>query len=98
MEGPSGVHIECDLKLATFLPIIYHVADQVFAFPAFLSGGTLLIGRRPVAESIAEAISTERITALWGGSPAMVNALAKVVAADDPQIGQQRKTQSGSSS
>ncbi|WP_298347411.1 hypothetical protein [Ferrimicrobium sp.] len=98
MEGPSGVHLECDLKLAIFLSIIYHVADQVFTFPASLRGGTLLIGRRPVAESIAEAISTEQITVLWGGSPAMANALAKVVAADDPQRGQKRKTQSGSSS
>ncbi len=77
-----GIHIECDLKLATFLPIIYHVADQVFTFPAFVSGGTLLIGRRPVAESIAAAIGTEHVTALWGGSPAMVNALAKVVATE----------------
>lgn len=78
-----GIHIECDLKLATFLPIIYHVADQVFTFPAFVSGGTLLIGRRPVAESIAAAIDSEKITALWGGSPAMVNALAKIVATDN---------------
>jgi acyl-CoA synthetase (AMP-forming)/AMP-acid ligase II len=76
------IHIECDLKLGTFLPIIYHVADQVFTFPAFLSGGTLLIGRRPVAESIAAAISAEQITALWAGSPAMVNALAKVAATE----------------
>jgi acyl-CoA synthetase (AMP-forming)/AMP-acid ligase II len=72
-----GVHIECDLKLATFLPIVYHVADQVFTFPAFLSGGTLLIGRRPVPDAVAAAIATEKVTALWGGSPAMVNGLAK---------------------
>ncbi len=74
-----GVHIECDLKLATFLPIIYHVADQVFTFPAFLSGGTLIIGRRPLAGEIAAAIHSERVTALWCGSPAMVNALAKAL-------------------
>ena len=72
-----GVHIECDLKLATFLPIIYHIADQVFTFPAFLSGGTLVIGRRPLAADVAAAIDAERVTALWAGSPAMVNAMAK---------------------
>lgn len=77
-----GVHIECDLKLATFLPIIYHVADQVFTFPAFLSGGTLVIGRKPAAEPIAKAIATERVTALWAGSPAMVNALAGEISAE----------------
>ncbi len=77
-----GVHLECDLKLATFLPIIYHVADQVFTFPAFLSGGTLVIGRRPVADAVAEAVSREGVTALWAGSPAMANALAAVLRAD----------------
>ena len=77
-----GVHIECDLKLATFLPIIYHVADQVFTLPAFLSGGTLLIGRKPAAEPIARAIATEKVTALWAGSPAMVNALADEITAE----------------
>ena len=77
-----GVHLECDLKLATFLPIIYHVADQVFTFPAFLSGGTLVIGRRPVPEAVAETVSREAVTALWAGSPAMANALAAVLRAD----------------
>jgi acyl-CoA synthetase (AMP-forming)/AMP-acid ligase II len=77
-----GVRLECDVRLATFLPIIYHVADQVFTFPAFLSGGTLLIGRRPDPAAVAEAISREAITALWGGSPAMANALAAVLRDD----------------
>lgn len=73
-----GVPIESDMKLATFLPIIYHIGDQIFTFPAFLAGGTLVIGRRPAADAIAAAISTERVTALWAGSPAMVDALAVV--------------------
>lgn len=77
-----GIRLECDLKLATFLPVIYHVADQIFTFPAFLSGGTLVIGRRPAPDEIAEAISREGVTALWGGSPAMVNALADTLLAN----------------
>lgn len=77
-----GIRLECDLKLATFLPVIYHVADQIFTFPAFLSGGTLVIGRRPAPDAIAEAISREGVTALWGGSPAMVNALADTLLAN----------------
>jgi acyl-CoA synthetase (AMP-forming)/AMP-acid ligase II len=77
-----GVRLECDMKLGAFLPIIYHVADQIFTFPAFLSGGTLLIGRKPAAEPTAEAISREGITALWAGSPAMVNALADTLSID----------------
>ncbi|GAB2965402.1 AMP-binding protein [Amycolatopsis acidiphila] len=77
-----GVRLECDLKLATFLPIIYHVADQIFTFPAFLAGGTLLIGRRPDPAAVAEAISREAITALWAGSPAMAGALAGILRED----------------
>jgi acyl-CoA synthetase (AMP-forming)/AMP-acid ligase II len=77
-----GVQLECDLKLAAFLPVIYHVADQVFTFPAFLAGGTLVIGRRPAPQPIAEAITREAVTALWAGSPAMANALASTLAAD----------------
>ncbi len=77
-----GIRLECDLRLATFLPIIYHVADQVFTFPAFLSGGTLVIGRRPDPAQMASAISREAVTALWGGSPAMTAALAGVLQAD----------------
>jgi acyl-CoA synthetase (AMP-forming)/AMP-acid ligase II len=76
-----GIRLECDLRLATFLPIIYHVADQVFTFPAFLSGGTLIIGRRPDPAQMAAAISREAVTALWGGSPAMAAALAGVLQA-----------------
>lgn len=77
-----GVRLECDLKLAAFLPVIYHVADQVFTFPAFLAGGTLVIGRRPAPQAVAEAISREAVTALWAGSPAMATALADTLTAD----------------
>jgi len=71
-----GLKIECDLRLATFLPVMYHVGDQVFTLPAFTCGGSLVIGRGPNPEAIAEAIDREKVTALWAGSPAMLNALA----------------------
>lgn len=71
-----GVPIEADLVLCSFLPVIYHVADQALSLPAFLAGGRLVIGRRPVAAQMAAAIERERVTALWGGSPQLVKALA----------------------
>ena len=77
-----GVRLEGDTRICTFLPIIYHVADQIFTFSAFLAGGTLILGRRPAPGPIAEAITQERATAVWAGSPAMVNALADVLSAD----------------
>lgn len=75
-----GLTIECDLKLASFLPMIYHSGDQIFPTAAFLSGGTFVIGRKPVPAAIADALTKERVTALWAGSPAMLTGLAQELA------------------
>ena len=71
-----GLPIEADLVLCSFLPVVYHVADQVLSLPAFLAGGRLVIGRRPVPGEMAAAVERERVTALWGGSPQLVKAFA----------------------
>ncbi|MCW2701741.1 MAG: fadD5 [Blastococcus sp.] len=71
-----GVAIEADLVQCSFLPVIYHVADQILSLPAFLAGGRLVIGRRPVPDEMAAAIERERVTSMWGGSPQLVKALA----------------------
>ena len=70
-----GLRLESDLKLGTYLPLIYHVGDQPFTYSVFLCAGTLVLGRRPNPEHIAEMIDAEQVTALWAGSPAMVRAL-----------------------
>lgn len=72
-----GIPFECDLKLVAFLPLIYHIADQIFSLPAWLCGGTLVIGRKHDAAGIARAVAEEDATALWSGSPAMLEELAK---------------------
>jgi acyl-CoA synthetase (AMP-forming)/AMP-acid ligase II len=77
-----GLRIEDELRLCAFLPLVFHVADQIFSFPAFLSGGTLIMGRRPDAGAIAQAVSDERATALWAGSPAMLQQLASALEAN----------------
>ncbi|MGD0698360.1 MAG: AMP-binding protein [Trebonia sp.] len=77
-----GLRIENDLRLCTYLPMLYHVGDQPFLYSTFLSAGTLVIGRRPNAAAIAGAIASERVTALWIGSPAMVAALDAALNAD----------------
>jgi acyl-CoA synthetase (AMP-forming)/AMP-acid ligase II len=74
-----GLKFECDLVLCSFLPLIYHIADQVFSLPAFVSGGTLVMGRRPHWVEIVEAIHEERVTALWGGAPMMLEELVNVL-------------------
>src|SRR5206468_35416 len=71
-----GIRLECDFTVGVFLPIIYHVGDQIFTLSAFLAGGSLVIGRKPVPDQVAAAIERERITAIWAGSPQFVGALA----------------------
>ena len=70
-----GARIECDLSLCTFLPVIYHIGDQAMSLPAFLCGGTLVLGRSFDPTAAATAIDRERCTAIWAGSPAMVEAV-----------------------
>jgi acyl-CoA synthetase (AMP-forming)/AMP-acid ligase II len=72
-----GLRLESDLKVGTYLPMIYHVGDQPFTCSVFLSGGTLVLGRKPIPEHIAE----DQVTALWAGSPAMVRAVDAVLTA-----------------
>jgi acyl-CoA synthetase (AMP-forming)/AMP-acid ligase II len=76
-----GLKLESDLKVGTYLPMIYHVGDQPFTYSVFLSGGTLVLGRRPNPEHIAEMIAEDKVTALWAGSPAMVRAVDTVLTA-----------------
>lgn len=64
-----NLKFEGDFKTLSFLPVIYHVADQVLTFSAFLYGGTFVIGRKHEVEGIADAISKEGVTTLWAGAP-----------------------------
>ncbi|MDT7699114.1 MAG: hypothetical protein QOJ30_1439 [Pseudonocardiales bacterium] len=70
-----GLPHEADLRLVTFLPLIYHIGDVLFPLGAMLAGGTVIIGRRPAPGPVAEALAEERATALWAGSPQFVAAL-----------------------
>jgi acyl-CoA synthetase (AMP-forming)/AMP-acid ligase II len=74
-----GLRVENDLRLGTYLPLLYHVGDQPFVYSVFLSAGTLLLGRRPNPAAIAGSIAAERLTALWAGSPAMLRAIDAVL-------------------
>ena len=74
-----GLRVENDLRLGTYLPLLYHVGDQPFVYSVFLSAGTLLIGRRPSPAAIAGSVAAERLTALWAGSPAMLRAIDAVL-------------------
>lgn len=71
-----GLRIEDELVLCSFLPLVYHVGDHPFALGTLVTGGTLVLGRRPDPAQIAAAVAAERVTALWAGSPQLLGALA----------------------
>lgn len=77
MSLTRGLTYETDLVMATFLPIIYHCGHNSTVMPALISGGTCVIGRRPDHVALADAITRERITAVWAGSPLWVDRLVQ---------------------
>ncbi|WP_166969065.1 AMP-binding protein [Brevibacterium atlanticum] len=78
-----GLKFESDLVLVTCLPMMYHIGHHIFALATMAVGGTFVMGRRPDPAVIAEALSAEQATALWGGSPAMVDALTSELEEQD---------------
>lgn len=77
MSLTRGLTYETNLVMATFLPIIYHCGHNSTVMPALISGGTCVIGRRPDHVALADAITRERITAVWAGSPLWVDRLVQ---------------------
>lgn len=71
-----GLRHEADLRVCTFLPMIYHVGDALFTYSTFFAGGTLTLGRRPAPGPVAAALARSGATAVWAGSPQFVAALA----------------------
>ena len=71
-----GLRHDSDLRLLTFLPIIYHVGDVLFPLGGLLAGGSVVLGRRPAPGPVADALAEHRATALWAGSPQFVGLLA----------------------
>ena len=86
MSLTRGLTYETDLVLASFLPIIYHCGHNSTVMPAMLSGGTVVVGRRPDDRGLAEAITRERVTAVWAGSPLWVQRLVDVAEADPERV------------
>jgi acyl-CoA synthetase (AMP-forming)/AMP-acid ligase II len=73
--------VESDLRICSFLPVIYHIGDHAYVLSAFLSGGSVVLGRKPTGAAVAAAVTRERVTAIWGGSPQFLGDLAREVSA-----------------
>lgn len=82
--GPltRGVRHDHDMRLATFLPIVYHCGHNAGVLPGFFTGGTVVLGRRFDPGAVCAAITTERITALWGGAPRFLELMASAAEVD----------------
>jgi acyl-CoA synthetase (AMP-forming)/AMP-acid ligase II len=78
-----GLRDESDSVMASFLPLIYHCGHNSTLFTTWMSGGTAVIGRRPDEHALAEAITRERVTAIWAGSPLWVERLVSVAEGRD---------------
>jgi acyl-CoA synthetase (AMP-forming)/AMP-acid ligase II len=74
-----GLRVECDVRTGTFLPMVYHVSDHGCVMPALLSGGSVVLGRKLSAESVATAVTRHRVTGLWAGSPQFLTDLVEAV-------------------
>lgn len=79
-----GLTYEHEIRMGTFLPIVYHCGHNSTLVPAWLCGGTAVIGRGPNRfRELAAAITAEKVTALWAGAPQFLQGLVDAVH-DDP--------------
>ena len=81
MSYSRGLMLERDLRLCTFLPVIFHVGDQGMLLGPLMCGGSVVIGRRFDAPAIARSVTQEKSTCLWGGSPALIAEVVREVEA-----------------
>ena len=77
MSYSRGVTIESDFRMCIFLPVIFHIAHHIFGLAPLFAGGSLVIGRGFDAGRLARAITQEKPTALFGGSPQLVTELVR---------------------
>ena len=61
--------------------MVFHIGDQLCVFGPLVCGGTVVIGRKPQGAAMARAITDEKITCLFAGSPQFVEGLIAEVEA-----------------
>jgi acyl-CoA synthetase (AMP-forming)/AMP-acid ligase II len=81
-----GLRHEDDLRLLSFLPVVSHCAHDSAYLPAFFAGGTAIVGRAPEPRAVADAISDERVTAVWAGAPSYLRAVADAALAEPDRL------------
>ena len=77
-----GLAVEQEIRMISFLPVVHHVTHNECIIPALIGGGTAIIGRKVDAEALAAAITAERATAVWIGSPKFLEGLVLAAGSD----------------
>lgn len=77
-----GLRFEQDIRMCTFLPIIHHITHNESLIPALVAGGTAIIGRRPDDRALAAAVTREKATSIWVGSPVFLERLVRIAQSD----------------
>ena len=80
-----GLDLESQVCMVSFLPIVYHIGDQVLALPALMAGGKLVIGRRSNPEAVADAVVKHAATVIWGGAPQSIKQISFALEKMAPQ-------------
>lgn len=79
-----GLAFEADYRICTFLPVIYHIGDQLFPFSALLAGGSVVLGRTPTPANLCATIERERPSAYFTGSPQFLADLVRTAECRQP--------------
>ena len=74
-----GLSHESEIRAGVFTPMVFHIGDQLCVFGPLVCGGTVVMGRKPRGPEMARAITDEKITCLFGGSPQFVEGLISEV-------------------
>ena len=72
-----GLDFEQQIRMCTYLPVVHHVTHNESIIPALVAGGTVIVGRKLDAARLAGAITAERATAVWVGSPLFLEGLVR---------------------
>lgn len=77
-----GIPESQDIRLVTFLPVVFHGGHVASIESVFLAGGTVVLGRRHDPKGIVKAFTDEKVNALWGGSPQLIGSIVAEAEAD----------------
>jgi acyl-CoA synthetase (AMP-forming)/AMP-acid ligase II len=70
-----GLDHESRLRVACFVPIVFHIGDAAYTMPALLAGGAIVLGRKHDAAAVAATVAGERPTTVIAGGVALARRL-----------------------